>query len=102
MMDATSSAVSIAVPSRDALHATAGCSAAAPPSRRAASAGSHGVDPMAPETSASHSSDVRYQRTVYGPGAAIVEPAIAFRKATAPVNVSARKNTQPIITTSIV
>src|SRR5256885_12060048 len=68
----------------------------------AASAGTHGVDPTAPATSASHSSGVRNQPTVYAVGAAGVSPAIAFRKATAPASVSARKNTQPIITTIIV
>src|SRR5712671_266745 len=102
MIEATSSAISIAVLTSDALQATAGRSARAARSTRAASAGSHGVDPMAPPTSAIHSSDVRYHWIVYGVGAAVVRPAIALRNATAPLSVSARKNTQPIITTSIV
>src|SRR4051794_15643537 len=69
---------------------------------RAAIAGTHGTEPAAPAASASHNSGVRYQRTVYSVGSATVNPAIAFRNAIAPVSVSARKNTQPIMTTVIV
>ena len=60
------------------------------------------VEPIAAATSATHSSGVRYQPIVYGVGAAAAAPAIAFRNDTAPVSVSARKNTQPIITTASV
>src|SRR5437870_1305374 len=99
MIEATSSATSVAVATSDALQATAGRRATA---NRAASAGTHGVEPTAPAASASHNSDVRYHRTVYGVGAAGPRPAIAFRNADADASVAARKNTQPIITTSIV
>ena len=62
MIEATSSATSVAVATSDALRATAGRRATA---NRAASAGTHGVEPTAPAASASHTSDVRYHRTVY-------------------------------------
>src|SRR5581483_4237573 len=67
-----------------------------------ASAGTHGVDPIAPAMSASHNSGVKYHCTVYGVGAADVSPAIAFTNPSASAIVAARKKTQPIITTSIV
>src|SRR5216684_4025589 len=88
MIERTSSAISAAVFSSGRLHA-------ARFSRRAASAGTHGADPIAPAASASHNSGVRYHATVYGVGAATVRPAIASRNATAPVSVSARKKTHP-------
>src|SRR5438876_4935479 len=69
--------------------------------RRRASAGTHGVDPIAPAISATSRSGVTYHLTVYIVGSERPRPAIAFRKAAAPVSVSARKNTQPIITTSM-
>src|SRR5207237_7901758 len=84
----------VAVATSDALQATDGRRATA---NRAASAGTHGVEPTAPAASASHTSDVRYHRTMYGVGAAGPRPAIAFRNADADASVAARKNTQPII-----
>src|SRR6185436_8421448 len=99
MIEATSSAISVAVPSRSTLHVRRGRSTRA---SRADSAGTHGADPSAPATSASHSSGVRYHHTVYGVGDAAVVPDIAFRNASAPGSVSARKNTQPTMTTASV
>ena len=72
------------------------------PASRPASAGTHGVDPIAPAASASHNSGVKYHHTVYTVGAAVVAPAIALRNAIAPGSVSARKKTQPIMTTASV
>src|SRR5438094_7027905 len=99
MSETTSSATSAAVFTSDNVH---GAIDRGRLSRRSASSGTQGVDPIAPAASASHSSGVRYQPTVYAVGAATVVPAIARRKAIAFASVSARKNTQPIITTSIV
>src|SRR5918995_4818513 len=92
MIDATRSAMTLAVPSRRTLQASGRRSTRA---SRAASAGSHGVDPIAPAASASHTSGVRYQPTVYGVAAAGTTPAIALKKPIAAGSVSARKNTQP-------
>src|SRR6185369_1063480 len=90
MMDSTRTAISAAV-----------LSSARPGRRsssRAASAGTHGAEPIAPATSAIHNSGVRYHATVYGVGTAAVIPDIDARNAIAPGRVSARKKTQPIIT----
>src|SRR5256885_13841494 len=90
MIEATSSATSVAVATSDALRATAGRRATA---NRAASAGTHGVEPTAPAASASHTSDVRYHRTAHGVGAARPRPAIAFRNADAISTFFARPTT---------
>src|SRR4051794_40153993 len=93
MIESTSSAISAAVFSSGIVRVPR-------VSSHAATAGTHGADPIVPATSASHSSGVRYHAAVYGVGIAVVSPAIDFRNATAPPSVSARKNTQPIITTA--
>src|SRR5438128_1412474 len=98
MIDAMSSATSVAVLASDAPNRTG----AGLRSSLAASAGTHGVDPIAPATSASHNSGVRYHWIVNGVGRAGLIPAIASRNITAPRSVSARKNTQPTITTASV
>src|ERR1051326_6024838 len=98
MIDATSSAIRVATLASDAVHERAGsCDA----STRAASALTHGADPTTPAATAIFRSGLRNHCTVYGVGAAPPRPAIAVRNATAPASVSARKNTQPIMTTSI-
>src|SRR5207249_8005220 len=66
---------------------------------RAASAGTHGIDPITPAASASATSGVKYQLTVYGVVRAGLRPARALRNASDPARVSARKNTHPTITT---
>src|SRR6266540_2509746 len=96
MADTTSSVTS------DAVLRSSSVSCRPERSNRPASAGTHGADPMTPALKASHSSGVKYHHTVYIVGAAELRPVIAFRNAIAPVNVSARKKTQPIITTAIV
>src|SRR5438552_19071365 len=98
MIEANSLATSDAILSADMLHVSAGRRGAA--SMRAPSADTHGIDPIAPVMSASASSGVRYQRTVNGVGAAPARPVIAFRNASDPDSVSARKNTHPIMTTT--
>src|SRR5476649_2885346 len=90
MIESPSSVISAAVFSRGRLQLL-------PFSIRAASAGTHGADPMAPATSASHSSGVMYHPTVYGVGDEVVRPAMALRNAIAPGSVSARKKTQPMM-----
>src|SRR5439155_10095590 len=99
MTDAASSAMSVATLANAALHSSAG---RRDRPMRSASAFNHGVDPIAPAASASHTSGFRNHWTVYGVGAATPNPVIAFRYPTAPASVSARKKTQPTITTSIV
>src|SRR3954471_19074813 len=93
MIESTRSAISTAL-------FTGGSVQSLPSSIRAASAGTHGADPIAPAASASINSGVRYHATVYGVGAGVVSPASDSRKAMAPGSVSARKKTQPIITTA--
>src|SRR5437762_11818660 len=100
MIEATSSAASAAVFSAGMLQAT--------PVRggagwiRAASAGTQGMEPIAPAASASASSGVKNQLTVYVVETARLRPASALRNASDSGSVSARKNTHPTITTASV
>src|SRR5579872_7596635 len=97
MIDATKSATSVAT-----LAAEAAQSSAAVRFVRSASALTHGADPTMPAAMTRIRSGFRNHCTVYGVGSAAPSPAIACRYPTADVSVGARKNTHPIITTSIV
>src|SRR5579862_8881899 len=99
MIDATRNAMSVTALASEALHARPGL---ADRPMRSASALTNGADPITPAAMAISRSGLRYHATLYGVGAAAPSPASAFRNAIAPPSVSARKNTQPIITTSIV
>src|SRR5690348_10122642 len=104
MIDAISRTASAAVLAAETVHADVahptGRGRSNASSSRRASFGTIGVEPTTPAARASQSSGVRYHATVYGVASAGLNPAIARRKAIAPVSVSARKNTQPIITTT--
>src|SRR5437868_14514668 len=70
-------------------------------SRQDPSIGMIGADPMIPRMSASTTSGVKYQATLNGVGAvAACAPNMVARNESALGSESARKNTQPIITTS--
>src|SRR3954470_16481520 len=99
MIDSTNTAVSPSAPAGvigDSMRPDS------PRDRSLPSAGTHGVDPTIPAATAMRTSFDRNHLTVSGAGSAGLRPASAFRNASAPGNVSARKKTQPTMTTASV
>src|SRR4030095_3849847 len=94
MIDRTNTAVSASAPA-----SVIGVSVRSG-SRGAKGHGSQGIDPITPAAIASITSFDRNQPTESGAANAGLKPAIAFKNASAPGRVSARKNTQPTITTA--